>query len=81
MKIAISGKGGVGKTTLAALLAQVYADAGRQAVFHRASRFRSGGIHHSPQAHEGQTTFNVFGGRIWSMVEPAATHRENPQRP
>lgn len=30
MKIAISGKGGVGKTTLAALLAQVYADQGRQ---------------------------------------------------
>jgi CO dehydrogenase maturation factor len=30
MKIAISGKGGVGKTTLAALLAQVYANAGRQ---------------------------------------------------
>lgn len=30
MKIAIAGKGGVGKTTLAALLAQVYADAGRQ---------------------------------------------------
>ena len=29
MKIAISGKGGVGKTTLAALLAQAYADAGR----------------------------------------------------
>jgi CO dehydrogenase maturation factor len=29
MKIAVSGKGGVGKTTLAALLAQVYADAGR----------------------------------------------------
>ena len=29
MKIAISGKGGVGKTTLVALLAQVYADAGR----------------------------------------------------
>jgi CO dehydrogenase maturation factor len=29
MKIAISGKGGVGKTTLAALLAQVYADTGR----------------------------------------------------
>jgi len=29
MKIAISGKGGVGKTTLAALLAQVYADQGR----------------------------------------------------
>lgn len=29
MKIAISGKGGVGKTTLAALLAQVYADSGR----------------------------------------------------
>lgn len=29
MKIAISGKGGVGKTTLAALLAQVYADAGK----------------------------------------------------
>lgn len=29
MKLAISGKGGVGKTTLAALLAQVYADAGR----------------------------------------------------
>lgn len=28
MKIAISGKGGVGKTTLAALLAQVYGDAG-----------------------------------------------------
>jgi CO dehydrogenase maturation factor len=28
MKIAISGKGGVGKTTLAALLAQSYADAG-----------------------------------------------------
>jgi len=26
MKIAISGKGGVGKTTLAALLAQYYAD-------------------------------------------------------
>ena len=30
MKIAITGKGGVGKTTLAALLAQVYADRGRQ---------------------------------------------------
>src|SRR4030043_238786 len=30
MKLAISGKGGVGKTTLAALLAQVYADTGRQ---------------------------------------------------
>lgn len=29
MKIAISGKGGVGKSTLAALLAQVFADAGR----------------------------------------------------
>ncbi len=29
MKLAISGKGGVGKTTLAALLAQVYADTGR----------------------------------------------------
>ncbi len=29
MKIAISGKGGVGKTTLAALLAQAYADKGR----------------------------------------------------
>jgi CO dehydrogenase maturation factor len=30
MKIAVSGKGGVGKTTLTALLAQVYADAGRK---------------------------------------------------
>lgn len=30
MKLAISGKGGVGKTTLTALLAQVYADGGRQ---------------------------------------------------
>ena len=30
MKLAISGKGGVGKTTLAALLAQVMADQGRQ---------------------------------------------------
>jgi CO dehydrogenase maturation factor len=30
MKIALSGKGGVGKTTLAALLAQAYADRGRQ---------------------------------------------------
>ncbi len=29
MKLAISGKGGVGKTTLAALLAQVFADEGR----------------------------------------------------
>lgn len=29
MKLAISGKGGVGKTTLTALLSQVYADAGR----------------------------------------------------
>ncbi len=30
MKIAITGKGGVGKTTLSSLLAQAYADAGRQ---------------------------------------------------
>ncbi len=30
MKLAISGKGGVGKTTLSALLAQIYADAGRE---------------------------------------------------
>jgi CO dehydrogenase maturation factor len=30
MKLAITGKGGVGKTTLAALLAQGYADAGRK---------------------------------------------------
>jgi len=30
MKLAITGKGGVGKTTLAALLAQAYADNGRQ---------------------------------------------------
>jgi CO dehydrogenase maturation factor len=30
MKIAITGKGGVGKTTLSALLAQSYADSGRQ---------------------------------------------------
>ncbi len=30
MKIAISGKGGVGKTTLAALLAQTFADQGRE---------------------------------------------------
>lgn len=29
MKLAITGKGGVGKTTLSALLAQIYADAGR----------------------------------------------------
>ncbi len=30
MKIAVTGKGGVGKTTLTALMAQAYADAGRQ---------------------------------------------------
>ena len=30
MKLAITGKGGVGKTTLTALLAQTYADSGRQ---------------------------------------------------
>ena len=30
MKIAISGKGGVGKTSLTALLAQIYADRGRE---------------------------------------------------
>lgn len=30
MKLAVSGKGGVGKTTLSALLAQVFADQGRQ---------------------------------------------------
>ena len=32
MKLAITGKGGVGKTTLTALIAQAYADAGRQAL-------------------------------------------------
>ncbi|MEA3341738.1 MAG: ArsA-related P-loop ATPase, partial [Chloroflexota bacterium] len=31
-KIAISGKGGVGKTTLAALLAHIYAEQGRDVV-------------------------------------------------
>jgi CO dehydrogenase maturation factor len=30
MKLAITGKGGVGKTTLTALMAQSYADMGRQ---------------------------------------------------
>ena len=30
MKIAITGKGGVGKTTITALIAQVFADQGRQ---------------------------------------------------
>lgn len=30
MKLAITGKGGVGKTTLTALIAQVYADSGKQ---------------------------------------------------
>ena len=30
MKLAITGKGGVGKTTLTALMAQIYADAGKQ---------------------------------------------------
>ena len=30
MKLAITGKGGVGKTTLTALMAQVYADQGRE---------------------------------------------------
>jgi CO dehydrogenase maturation factor len=30
MKLAVTGKGGVGKTTLSALLAQAYADMGRQ---------------------------------------------------
>jgi CO dehydrogenase maturation factor len=30
MKLAISGKGGVGKTTIAALLAQVFADSGKE---------------------------------------------------
>ena len=32
MKIAVSGKGGVGKTTLSALLAQAFADRGREEV-------------------------------------------------
>jgi nucleoside-triphosphatase THEP1 len=31
-KIAITGKGGVGKTTLAALLAHIYAQAGRPVI-------------------------------------------------
>jgi CO dehydrogenase maturation factor len=30
MKIAITGKGGVGKTTVAAILARLYADEGRR---------------------------------------------------
>jgi CO dehydrogenase maturation factor len=30
MKIAVTGKGGVGKTTLTALMAQCYVDAGKQ---------------------------------------------------
>ena len=35
MKIAITGKGGVGKTTLTALLAQSYAESGRQVLVMR----------------------------------------------
>ena len=31
-KIAITGKGGVGKTTLAALLAHIYVEAGQQVI-------------------------------------------------
>ncbi len=42
MKLAISGKGGVGKTTLAALLAQVYADQGRDRLFYVRPRRRPG---------------------------------------
>ena len=30
MKIAVTGKGGVGKTTVAAILARLYADEGRK---------------------------------------------------
>ncbi|MDL1911700.1 hypothetical protein FBQ81_13585 [Chloroflexi bacterium CFX6] len=55
MKLAITGKGGVGKTTLTALLAQSYADAGRQvlAVDADPSPCLSGALGFPPELREG----------------------------
>ena len=74
-KIAISGKGGVGKTTLAALLAQVYADAGRVVLAVDLNRERL--AHIAGRYPGGRTTCGGRAGLPRRTAGPVAPYRRD----